>query len=198
MNKMAMKVMIVAIKDAKNAQPYPETGETPPIFPTLSRTAPIKGRKTAPPKKGKRLPVPIDVPAIAVGKSSLVTVKAITTMLPEKTPMRKQMRARIVAFSRAVKNARGIQTVMRIIDAHGDHHEDIGRFGFVQTVNLHHEGAAPETSETEQGPAGEEEPEGEGSEVRLAKNDSHSPQKPDPVFPRNSFGFRGIHFHERG
>jgi hypothetical protein len=26
MNKMAMKAMIVAIKDAKNAQPYPETG----------------------------------------------------------------------------------------------------------------------------------------------------------------------------
>ena len=48
-----------------------------------SSTRPSKGINTAPPRNGKRFNVPTEVPAISMGKSSLVVVKATKTIAEE-------------------------------------------------------------------------------------------------------------------
>ena len=56
--------------------------EYPPVsdFGYASNTRPKRGMKMAPPKNGKRFTIPVEVPAISTGKSSLMMVNPkITT-----------------------------------------------------------------------------------------------------------------------
>ena len=49
------------------------------VFGYASNTRPKRGMKTAPPKNGKRFTIPVEVPAISMGKSSLIVVNATIT-----------------------------------------------------------------------------------------------------------------------
>ena len=61
--------------------------EYPPVSDLgyASSTRPKNGINTAPPKKGKRFTKPVEVPAISVGKSSLIMVNPRITTADEHT-----------------------------------------------------------------------------------------------------------------
>jgi hypothetical protein len=80
MSRAQIQAAPAAPKRIKRTTKYPLRAYAPSVWGKISSTQPRTGMKIAPPRKGKKLTTPTEVPAILTGKSSLVVVNPMATM----------------------------------------------------------------------------------------------------------------------